>query len=151
MKIISRIFAGNGQIDFEEFLLLAKYYEKPLSEEQEIREMFNLIDKDRSGYIDVEELKETFISLGIPLNDKDIKQMLKEAKVEGTRLFYEGTQRFSVVLNGVPEGGRHQQGSAARESFFPRIIIIIIWFSDTVTMSHLTKCNTNSNVRDMST
>ena len=27
------------------------------------------------------------------------------------------------------------------------IIIIIIWFGDTVTVSHPTKCNTNSNVR----
>ena len=27
------------------------------------------------------------------------------------------------------------------------IIIIIIWFGDTVTVSHFTKCNTNSKVR----
>ena len=30
------------------------------------------------------------------------------------------------------------------------IIIIIIWFGDTVTVSHLTMCNTNSKVRAMS-
>ena len=30
------------------------------------------------------------------------------------------------------------------------IIIIIIWFGDTVTVSHLTKCDTNSKVRAMS-
>ena len=29
------------------------------------------------------------------------------------------------------------------------IIIKIIWFGDTVTLSHLTKCNTNSKVRAM--
>ena len=31
------------------------------------------------------------------------------------------------------------------------IIILIIWFGDTVTMSHLTKCNTNSKVQVMLT
>ena len=30
------------------------------------------------------------------------------------------------------------------------IIIIIIWFGDTVTVSHPTKCNTNSKVRALS-
>ena len=30
------------------------------------------------------------------------------------------------------------------------IVIIIIWFSDTVTLSYLTKCNTNSKVRAIS-
>ena len=30
------------------------------------------------------------------------------------------------------------------------IIIIIIWSGDTVTVTHLTKCNTNSKVRAMS-
>ena len=30
------------------------------------------------------------------------------------------------------------------------IIIIIIWFGDTVTVTHPTKCNTNSKVRAMS-
>ena len=30
------------------------------------------------------------------------------------------------------------------------MIIIIIWFGDTVTMTHLTKCKTNSKVRAMS-
>ena len=29
-------------------------------------------------------------------------------------------------------------------------LIIIIWFGDTVTVVHLTKCNTNSKVRAMS-
>ena len=30
------------------------------------------------------------------------------------------------------------------------IIIIIIWFGDTVTVSHSTKCDTNSKVRALS-
>ena len=43
---------------------------------------------------------------------------------------------------------------ASNIQFIPRliiiIIIIIIWFGDTVTVSHFTKCNTNSKVRALS-
>lgn len=81
---------GNDKIDFDEFLLLVKKYEKPLSEEQEIREMFNAIDNDRNGFIDLDELKATFTKLGVPLSDKDVGDMMKEAGVEGNRIFYEG-------------------------------------------------------------
>ena len=78
-------------IDFNEFLLLVKNYEKPLSEEQEIREMFNAIDKDRNGFIDLNELKATFQMLGIKLSNQDIKEMMKEANIQGNRIFYEGS------------------------------------------------------------
>jgi len=81
---------GNGKIDFREFLLLVQNYERPLSDEQEIREMFNAIDTDHSGFIDVNELKTTFSNLGVPLTNSDIRDMLKEAKVHGKRIFYEG-------------------------------------------------------------
>ena len=82
---------GNGKIDFREFLLLVQNYERPLSEEQEIREMFRAIDTDHNGFIDVDELKSTFSNLGVPLTNSDIREMLKEANVHGTRIFYEGT------------------------------------------------------------
>ena len=38
----------------------------------------------------------------------------------------------------------------SNELEFRIIIIIIIWFGDTVTVTHPTKCNTNSKVRAMS-
>jgi len=87
---------GNGKIDFREFLLLVQNYERPLSEEQEIREMFNAIDTDHNGFIDVDELKSTFSNLGVPLTNSDIRDMLKEANVYGTRIFYEGTLQCHV-------------------------------------------------------
>lgn len=87
---------GNNKIDFNEFLLLVKNYEKPLSEEQEIREMFNAIDTDHNGYIDLDELKATFTKLGVPLTDKDVKDMMKEAGVEGNRIFYEDFVRIMM-------------------------------------------------------
>jgi len=91
------VLEGNDKIDFREFLLLVQNYERPLSEEQEMREMFNAIDTDRNGFIDVDELKSTFSKLGVPLSNTDIRDMLKEANVHGTRIFYEGDRFFVSV------------------------------------------------------
>jgi len=64
---------------------------KPASDDQEIRDMFNAIDKDHSGFVDADELKETFVGLGIPLTDEDVRGMMKEAGVaEGSHIYYEG-------------------------------------------------------------
>jgi len=81
---------GNGEIDFDEFFLLVERCSKPCSEDQEIRDMFNAIDKDRSGFVDADELKETFVGLGIPLSDDDVRGMLKDAGVIGSHIYYEG-------------------------------------------------------------
>ena len=83
---------GNGEIDFDEFVLLVDRCSKPSSDDQEIRDMFNAIDKDRSGYVDADELKETFVGLGIPLTDDDVRGMMKDAGIdEGSHIYYEGT------------------------------------------------------------
>ena len=61
--------------------------------------MFNAIDTDHNGFIDVDELKSTFSNLGVPLTNADIRDMLKEANVYGTRIFYEGMALVSSVCN----------------------------------------------------
>ncbi|ESN90012.1 hypothetical protein HELRODRAFT_91152, partial [Helobdella robusta] len=74
---------GNGQIDFEEFILLTTRSENPQSEEREVMEMFRLIDKDHSGSIEVEELKEAFVTLGMKLTIDDLNEMMKQADING--------------------------------------------------------------------
>jgi len=83
--------AGNGKIDFREFLLLVHNYERPLPEDVEIREMFNALDKDKNGYIDRDELKISFAGLGVPLTDDDVAEMMAEADVYADRIYFEGS------------------------------------------------------------
>ena len=83
----------NGKIDFDEFLLLVKKYERPLPEDIEMREMFKTLDKDRNGYVDAIELKTSFSELGIPLTDEDVQAMMKEAGVKTDRIYYKGSFR----------------------------------------------------------
>ena len=90
--------AGNGKIDFGEFLLLVHNYERPLPEDVEVREMFNALDKDKNGYIDCDELKMSFAGLGITLTDDDVAEMMSEADVYADRIYFEG---FIVIYRNI--------------------------------------------------
>ena len=89
--------AGNGKIDFREFLLLVRNYERPLPEDVEVREMFNALDKDKNGYIDRDELKTSFAGLGITLSDNDVAEMMAEADVYADRIYFEGCSPFIII------------------------------------------------------
>ncbi|ESO01022.1 hypothetical protein HELRODRAFT_123894, partial [Helobdella robusta] len=72
---------GNGKIDFDEFLLLVRRYEKPLPEEVEAREMFKIFDRNADGYISKTELHRTMFDLGIHLSSTDLDDMMKQADI----------------------------------------------------------------------
>lgn len=89
------IAVGNGKIDFVEFLLLVKKYERPLPEDIEMREMFNTLDRDRNGFVDPDELKSSFAELGIKLTDADVQVMMDEAGVQSNKIYYRGQKQHS--------------------------------------------------------
>jgi len=48
-------------------------------------------DKDNSGYIDGDELRQTMSAVGLQLTDHDVTVMMKAAGVPtGGRIYYEG-------------------------------------------------------------
>lgn len=49
------------------------------SQIQEFKEAFNIIDQNRDGFIDMEDLKDMFASLGQEKPDKYLEDMLNEA------------------------------------------------------------------------
>ncbi|KAL4617271.1 myosin light chain 5 [Arapaima gigas] len=58
---------------------------------QEFKEAFTLIDQNRDGFIDKEDLKDTYASLGkLNVKDKELEDMLKEAT---------GPINFTMFLN----------------------------------------------------
>ena len=44
---------------------------------------FLVFDKDRNGLIDIDELKSVLISLGENLSDEELREMMKEADIDG--------------------------------------------------------------------
>ncbi|XP_026855167.1 myosin light chain 5-like [Electrophorus electricus] len=58
---------------------------------QEFKEAFTLIDQNRDGFIDKEDLKDTYASLGkLNVKDSELEDMLKEAT---------GPVNFTMFLN----------------------------------------------------
>ncbi len=64
-SILSRISLGNQRLDFQEFVAFMSKHWHERDQEAELREAFRLFDRDNSGYITINELKQVEI---IPLN-----------------------------------------------------------------------------------
>ncbi|KFU91634.1 Calmodulin [Chaetura pelagica] len=79
-----------GTVDFPEFLsLLARKRREPEGEE-EIREAFQVFDKEGSGWVSVEELRHVLTHLGEKLTEQEVDEMLREADGDGDgRVKYE--------------------------------------------------------------
>lgn len=81
----------NGTIEFEEFLslLLVQMEKKP---DQEIREAFELFDKDGDGRISIEEMKHILKNLGKDsFTDAEVEEVIRAGDLNGDGLLdYEG-------------------------------------------------------------
>jgi len=83
-KLIEEVDAdGNGEIDFEEFLECMARQIKDTRGEEGIIKAFKILDKDKNGFITVQELRH-FMSMPFNgtklLTDEEINLMIKEAK-----------------------------------------------------------------------
>ena len=65
---------GNGVIDFDEFRSMMEKKMSDASSDEEIRQAFELFDKDGDGVISKQELKEVMITLGNNFKIKHKKQ-----------------------------------------------------------------------------
>ncbi len=72
-QMISEVDAdGNGLIDFAEFVTLLARKMNNSDKDAEIREAFNVFDKDGSGKISKDELRSIMKSLGEDLTDEEV-------------------------------------------------------------------------------
>lgn len=69
---------GNGRIDFTEFMTFMSKNVSSQTEEEEIREAFEVFDKNQDGRISFDELKQILTSLGQNLMDSEIAALIKE-------------------------------------------------------------------------
>ncbi|KAK4161779.1 hypothetical protein QBC43DRAFT_268072 [Cladorrhinum sp. PSN259] len=73
----------DGVISFEEFLSLMSQGVKETDTEQELVNAFKVFDKDGSGTISSEELRNVLKSLGENLSDAELDEMVKLADKDG--------------------------------------------------------------------
>lgn len=73
----------DGVISFEEFLSLMSMGVKETDTEQELVNAFKVFDKDGSGTISSDELRNVLKSLGENLTDAELDEMIKLADKDG--------------------------------------------------------------------
>ncbi|XP_068729171.1 calmodulin-like isoform X1 [Montipora capricornis] len=81
---------GDGSIDFMEFLevMASKMGENTF--EDDLRDAFQLFDRDSNGYISKRELTFVMTSLGEHITDTTVENMIKEVDLDGDgRVNYE--------------------------------------------------------------
>ena len=64
--------------------------------EEDMREAFNVFDKDGNGFISANELRQVMLSLGEKLTDQEVQEMIREADIDG-----DGQINFEGKIKGV--------------------------------------------------
>ncbi|KAI6218200.1 Calmodulin [Aphelenchoides fujianensis] len=70
---------GNGTIELVEFARMMNKKVKESDVERELREAFQVFDRDQDGYISASELRFVMRNLGENLSDEECNEMIKEA------------------------------------------------------------------------
>ncbi|TMS35657.1 hypothetical protein L596_003015 [Steinernema carpocapsae] len=74
---------GNGTIELEEFVRMMSRKVLESENERELREAFQVFDKDNDGYISARELSFVMCNLGEKLSEDEVIDMIKEADLDG--------------------------------------------------------------------
>lgn len=74
---------STGSVSWNDFLEHMRNKARERDSEKEIRDAFNVFDKDGSGSISANELRAVMTNLGEKLTDEEVNAMIKEADVDG--------------------------------------------------------------------
>ncbi|KAL4355547.1 hypothetical protein GQ457_06G036570 [Hibiscus cannabinus] len=89
---------GNGAVEFDELLnaILPTLKGAILVDEEELRSVFRMFDRDGNGFITAAELAGCMAKLGHPLTYKELTQMIREADFDGDGVI--SFNEFSSVM-----------------------------------------------------
>ncbi|KAK2162495.1 hypothetical protein LSH36_97g01065 [Paralvinella palmiformis] len=75
---------GTGYIEFEEFLTILQKKMQADEDERELREIFRVLDKEKKGEVNVNELRWILKNLGDDLTEEDIDDMIADVDTDGS-------------------------------------------------------------------
>jgi calmodulin len=88
---------GSGELEFEEFCILAARFLIEEDEEQmrkELKEAFRFYDKEAEGYLTIETLRGILLELEPGLGDEQLKDIIEEVDEDGS-----GTIDYDEFMN----------------------------------------------------
>jgi Ca2+-binding EF-hand superfamily protein len=77
-------YAGNGSIEFSEFLILIASRLKTENMVEEVRDALAVFDKDKDGRLSTLDLKDVLSNIGDKISSDDINEMIAAADSRGT-------------------------------------------------------------------
>ena len=94
---------GSGEIEFDEFIEFMRNLNKENElDEDALKEVFKLFDRDEKGYLTPESVYHIFLSIGEKIKLEDITNILKENDIDGDGNL--NFQDFKMLMhNGLEE------------------------------------------------
>ena len=90
---------GNGTLDFFEFLNLMTRYVRNSTDVEEIKEAFSVFDKDGSGLVSADELRQTLLTMGEQLTSSEVEDIIREVDIdEDGAVNYEEFARIMMAM-----------------------------------------------------
>ena len=77
---------GNGQIEFDEFVVLMTKLAGEATTDDDLREVFKALDQDGDGKINAEELRHVLGTLGEPLTESEIQELMAKGDLNNDGL-----------------------------------------------------------------
>lgn len=75
---------GTGYISFQEFCNIVRKKMQDDEDERELREMFRILDKEKRGEVNTNELRWILKNLGDDLTEADIDDMIADVDTDGS-------------------------------------------------------------------
>jgi Ca2+-binding EF-hand superfamily protein len=95
-KKLKDLFQHQNNISFDEFCCIIENF-SPKSDDAYFQETFHAFDKNSDGFITAKEIKRTMKELGERLTDRQAKDMLKTADLNGDRKL--SKDEFRILFN----------------------------------------------------
>jgi len=89
---------GTGYIDFDEFQFIYRKKIQAEEDERELKECFRVLDKEKRGEVNTNEIRYILKALGDDLTDEEIDDMIADVDTDGSG--WVDYEEFSKLMNG---------------------------------------------------
>ena len=87
-KLIQEVDTDAGTIDFEEFVQMMQGRLQEVDVQEEIVEAFRVFDKERTGFVAIDDVKKVLLKMGDGnVTKEEVNEILRELDPEGTQAF----------------------------------------------------------------